>query len=295
MARRTLTAAAPVSEPELKAFARVAGRLLLAQAPRGAGTQALRRRRGAGLTPVDHRDYLPGDDLRWVDWRQSARLGRPIVRRFQVETSADWLLCVDASASMLAGHLWHRAREISTALAFALLDGGNRVALRLYAERVTGLCPFGRGPAHFARVARLLATHEPPQHGADSVLGACVAGISGRPSLFVISDFLMAEDPTGDLGRLAEVCGQAYALQLRSSRQHRLAERGPLSLVDVESGRRIAVQSGLTVERSAVAAAEALTARLRQFCAARKIAFGTADAAVAWQHILLNHLRQKVA
>jgi uncharacterized protein (DUF58 family) len=294
MARRTL-AASPVSEPELKAFARVAGKLLLAQAPRGAGVQALRRRRGAGLTPIDHRDYQPGDDLRWVDWRQSARLGRPIVRRFQVETSADWLLCVDASASMQAGHLWRRAAEAVTALAFVLLDGGHRVALRLYAQRLTAICPFGRGPAHFARVNRLLATHVPPRRGADSTLGACLVGLSARPALFVISDFLTEGDQTADLGRLAHACGQAHALQLVSERQRVLQDSGPLALVDVETGARIAVQSGTAAERSARAAADALTMRLRRFCAAREIAFSAAGQNVTWQQTLLNHLRQTPA
>jgi uncharacterized protein (DUF58 family) len=293
MARQALAATPPVAEPELKAFARVAGKLLLAQAPRGAGAQALRRRRGAGLTPVDHRDYLPGDDLRWVDWRQSAKLGRPIVRRFQVETSADWLLCVDASASMRAGHLWPRAVEITTALAFVLLDGGHRVALRLFAQRLTALCPFGRGPAHFARMSRLLATHVPPRRGAASTLGACRVGLSGRPSLFVVSDFLADGDQAEDLGRLAHVCGQAHALQLRSERQRALPERGPLALVDVETGARIAVQSGASLARSATAAADALTARLRHFCATREIVFSAADLGTAWQRTLLTHLRQK--
>jgi uncharacterized protein (DUF58 family) len=292
MARRTLAAISPVAEPELKAFARVAGKLLLAQAPRGAGAQALRRRRGAGLTPVDHRDYQPGDDLRWVDWRQSAKLDRPIVRRFQVETSADWLLCLDASASMLAGQLWRRAVEITTALAFVLLDGGHRVALRLYAERLAGICPFGRGPTHFARVSRLLATHAPPARGADSTLGVCLSGLAGRPSLFVISDFLADGDQTADLGRLAHACGQAHALQLKSERQRVLPERGPLALVDVETGARIAVQSDGSLERSAHAAAEALTARLRQFCAGREMVFSAASQDTAWQRTLLNHLRQ---
>ena len=293
MARPAVAAISPVSEPELKAFARVAGKLLLAQAPRGAGAQALRRRRGAGLTPVDHRDYLPGDDLRWVDWRQSAKLGRPIVRRFQVETSADWLLCVDASASMRAGHLWRRAIEIATALAYVLLDGGHRVALRLYAERLTAMCPFGRGPAHFARISRLLATHLPPRRGANSTLGVCLVGLTGRPSLFLISDFLAEGDQTADLSRLARACGPAHALQLMSERQRVLPERGPLALVDVESGARIAVQSSEMVERSARAAADALTRRLRQFCAAREIVFSAANQDGAWQRTLLNHLRQK--
>jgi uncharacterized protein (DUF58 family) len=295
MARRTLGSVAPVSEPELKAFARVAGKLLLAEAPRAAGAQALPRRRGAGLTPVDHRDYLPGDDLRWVDWRQSARLGRPIVRRFQVETSADWLLCVDASASMLAGHLWQRAVQLVTALAFVLLDGGHRVALRLYADRLTALCPFGRGPAHFARVSRLLATHGPPLRGADSTLGVCLVAITGRPSLFVISDFLGDGDQTADLEHLAHACGPTHALQLTSVRQRVLPELGPLALLDVETGARISVQSGQAVERSARAAADALTMRLQRFCAAREIVFSSADRDMVWQRTLLSHLRQKSA
>jgi uncharacterized protein (DUF58 family) len=297
MARATVTASALVPEHELKAFSRVAGRLLFAQSPRGSGPQAARRRRGAGLEPLDHREYRPGDDLRWVDWRQTARLGRPIVRQFQAESSTDWIICLDASASMaVPGRAtWLRAAQIATAAAFVLLDLGQRVALRLFAETITAACPPGRGAVHFARLARLLATHAPPRRGAASSLGSCSAGLTGRPSLFVISDFLAAGELRGELGRLARAAGQTQALQLLGAAQWRLPERGAVTLVDVESGAREAVLAGDAAERAAALEAAALTARLARFCATQNIGFSAADPALPWQQALLANLRLTAA
>ena len=95
MAPPTLIRAALPGEPELQSFARAAAQLLIERQPRAPGSRAVTRRAGVGLQHFDHRDYAPGDEVRHIDWRHTARQRRPIVRRFESESvaAAEALTC----------------------------------------------------------------------------------------------------------------------------------------------------------------------------------------------------------
>ena len=160
---------------ELRSFARVAAHLLTEHRAPGPGSRTVRRRAGVGLQHLDHRDYVPGDEVRHIDWRQTARRGRPITRQFEAETSGDWFLLLDASSSMTtaAACKWQAAIKATSALSFALLELGHRVAVVAYASDVIALCPPGRGARHFPQVVRTLLALRPQQSAAHSNLAAC--------------------------------------------------------------------------------------------------------------------------
>ena len=73
MASTTLTRTALPSEPELQSFARAAAQLLIDRQARAPGARTIARRAGVGIQHFDHRDYAPGDEVRHIDWRQTAR------------------------------------------------------------------------------------------------------------------------------------------------------------------------------------------------------------------------------
>ena len=104
MATGVLTTGAMPTQAELRSFARVASHLLAEHPTPALGSRTVKRRAGVGLQHLDHRDYAPGDEVRHIDWRQTARLQRPIVRQFEAETSGDWFLMLDASSSMAVGN-----------------------------------------------------------------------------------------------------------------------------------------------------------------------------------------------
>ncbi len=296
MARAALKpAAAPgvlPREAELQAFASAAAQLLVERQPRSAGSRVVNGREGAGLQHLDHRDYAPGDEVRHIDWRQTARRRTPVVRRFEAETVADWTLIVDASSSMATNHgaKWQAARAGAAAMAWALLQLGHRVGLLAFGERVLAETPPGRGAAHYAAIARQLVALEPRPQGERSSLAACVRHVQGASSLFVIADFLADAEMRRDLSALLPRCTALHVLQLRDAADTRLpAARGELEVVDVESGERVPVQgAGAAVQ--AAAARVAATLRLRRFCLQRGAAFTDWDVAAAWQPTLLRHL-----
>jgi uncharacterized protein (DUF58 family) len=292
MAAQTLSRATLPGEPELQAFAGAVAQLLIERQPRVPGSRAVTRRAGVGLQHLDHRDYAPGDEVRHIDWRQTARQRRPIVRRFESEAVSDWTLLLDASSSMAAhgGAKWRSAACIAAAMSYALLQLGHRVGLVVFGERVLAECPRGRGQHHYAAIARLLAALQPRQAGERSELGICARHVHGAASVFTISDFLVEGEMCRDLGALLQRCTALHAVQVSDIAETRLGVAGDFELVDVETAARLPAQAGESANALAAGERTAMTARLRGFCARSGVAFTDWDITQPWQHTLLRHL-----
>jgi uncharacterized protein (DUF58 family) len=294
MATPALIRTALPGEPELQAFAGVVAQLLSQRQPRLPGPRAVTRRAGVGLQHLDHRDYAPGDEVRHIDWRQTARQRRPIVRRFESESASDWTLLLDASSSMAArgGAKWRAAACMAAALSYALLQLGHRVGLVVFGARVLSVCRRGRGQHHYAAIARLLATLQPAPAGERSELGVCARQLHGAVTVFTLSDFLADGEMCRDLGALLQRCTALHAVQLSDAAETRLGAAGELELVDVETGARMPARAGAQADALAARERAAMSARLRGFCARSGVAFTDWDVAQPWQHTLLRHLVQ---
>jgi uncharacterized protein (DUF58 family) len=297
MAHAHLNAGPIVPGPALRNFARLAGRLFIEPPGRQGGMRSQRRQHGAGLQYLDHRDYVPGDDLRWVSWPLTARLGRPMVRQFQREVATDWVVCIDASSSMVAvgADKWRRAQQIAVAVAYTLLDLGHRAGLLIYGPGVAAICPPGRGQSQFTGIDRMLRMHAPRSAGVVATLGSCLGQLRGASAAFVLSDFLGDDTIQRDLGLLRRACTVVHAMQLLSPAELRLPETGPIELVDVETGARRQVLSLPGHEVDATARAQAQVRNLRAFCAGHGIAFSDASVSLSWQQALLRHLGRAAA
>ncbi len=134
------------------------GRLRFVTRRRRRGGWGERRstRRGQGLEFADYRDYVPGDDLRRVDWNLYARLDRPYVRLYEEEADLHVHLLLDGSASMAWGEppaeRWAKAKALTVALGtVALLNGEALGAAMLREGRVEGRLPRLRGRAALPR------------------------------------------------------------------------------------------------------------------------------------------------
>ena len=200
--RVTMTANTLIDELRLRRFARLAAPMLRGNALQGTGQRAARNRAGAGLEFLDLREYTPGEDVRHIDWRQTARRRRLLVRRYRDEAASDWLLCVDGSASMGRGRKWQLAVELAAALAYTIISAGHRASLVIFAERIHAFCPPGRGQRQFAVIARQLTGFQPAEQGGASVAGLCAGRVSRSGNLVLLSDFLRDDAMTDDLRRV---------------------------------------------------------------------------------------------
>ncbi|WP_454691425.1 DUF58 domain-containing protein [Achromobacter aloeverae] len=208
--------------------------------------------RGFGLDFADLREYLPGDDVRYMDWNVTARLQVPHVREFQEDREiAAWFL-LDLSGSVDFGSGEVRKRALSsdfTAVMGRLLTGhGNRVGGMLYngvADAPPAVLPARSGRRHLLHMLdRLHGTAAAPR--GETRLRALLDHARGmlkrRSLLFVVSDFISEpgwEAPLGMLSRHHEV----IAVRLSDPLEMALPDAGLVVLEDAETGDQLLVDT----------------------------------------------------
>jgi uncharacterized protein (DUF58 family) len=237
------------------------------------------RRLGSGGEFADHRAYVPGDDLRYVDWNAYVRLGDLVVKRFEAVDSVRVLLVVDRSASM-AGAKSLEARRLAAALAHVALRRRDTVTFA-WLPSVPGRPPIEvlRDPARLRSLFEsLVAVPDagPTRHAPD--LDRVVAA-AGRPGPAVlVSDFF---DPAGavqGLSRLRAGGFDATAVHVLDPRDADLPVGESLRCVDRETGETLEIDVTSEVAEGVHAAWARRASRLRSWCTARSIGWVAADA-----------------
>lgn len=278
--------AAPDTRTRLRRFARLAAPLLHSAAAMHPGQHAARERPGNGVEFLDLAEYSPGADLRHLDWARSRTRGRPTMRRYRDEVSSDWVLCVDVSASMAAGHKWLQACDIARALAYAVLFAGHRVALCAFADSLTARCTPGRGQATFTAVCRTLDGLAPARRGGASRPAACAPHVRQHANVVVVSDLLRDDVMLPDLARLAVRAGSAHAIQVLAEDETALPSGAPVKLIDCESGASRVLVPQADATRAAL---ESYCRHLHERCTVLGIRSSRAHDVDNWERVLLQH------
>jgi uncharacterized protein (DUF58 family) len=204
--------------------------------------------RGRGMEFSEVREYVPGDDIRAIDWNVTARLGYPYVKQFVEERELTVVLVVDVSASGNYGSTGPSKREIATEvaalLAFSAIRNNDKVGLVAFSDRVEKYVPPRKGRQHVLRVIRELLYLQPSGRGtriAEAL--AYVDRLQKRRSVvFLISDFLSE----GYDARL-RVTGRRHdviAIAINDPRERELPSAGLLALEDAETGEMITIDAG---------------------------------------------------
>lgn len=151
--------------------------------------------RGSSVEFAQHREYVPGDELRHIDWQIFARTDRLVVKEFVEETNFSCHLLVDASESMAFSSVsWTKldyARWCAAALAYLVIRQRDAASIGIFDEGVRDVIPPSNGVHQIGEITRLLEAAEPS--GRTSV-GKMLRWLSGRLSrrgiVCVFSDFL---------------------------------------------------------------------------------------------------------
>ena len=152
--------------------------------------------KGRGMAFSEVRPYQPGDEIRFIDWNVTARMGDPYVKVFAEERELTCLIAVDRSASQEAG-LSPQAKaevaaEIAGLLVFSALANGDRAGLMLFTNDIERYVPPRRGRKHGLRLITEVLTYQPEGRGTDLsvALGHLTRVQRRRAVVFVVSDFL---------------------------------------------------------------------------------------------------------
>jgi uncharacterized protein (DUF58 family) len=127
--------------------------------------------KGQGLSFHEVREYIPGDDVRFIDWNVSARMSQPYVKVFVEEREMTVMLVVDLSASQRWGtRRASKARvaaEVGALCAFSAIKNNDNVGLVLGTEVIEKLVPPKKGDKHVMRVIREIMGFEPKYQGTN--------------------------------------------------------------------------------------------------------------------------------
>lgn len=237
--------------------------------------------RGRGIDFDRVREYVPGDEIRTIDWNVTARAGRPFVKQFTEERELHVLLLVDMSASGEFGSTVQTKRElaaeVASVLAFSAIRNGDRVGALLFTDRIEGYVPPGKGRNHVLRVVREILACDPVGHGTDiaSALEHAATVTRRRAVAFVVSDFQTVGDRDREHARIehalrvARMRHDVIALRVRDRREEQLPDVGVITLEDAETGELVEIDTSRKKVREAFDSGarrerDAITALLRR-------------------------------
>ncbi|MBI5844589.1 MAG: DUF58 domain-containing protein [Deltaproteobacteria bacterium] len=152
--------------------------------------------RGKGMEFLEVREYMDGDDVRDIDWKVTARFGRPFVKVFAEERELTVILVVDVSASNLFATVNRPkadvAAEVAGLLGFTAVRTNDKVGAVLFSGQVDRFIPPRKGPGHVWRMIREIFAKKP--EGATDISAALDTlnrVVRRRAIVFLISDFIV--------------------------------------------------------------------------------------------------------
>ena len=203
--------------------------------------------KGQGIEFADVREYVPGDDIRSIDWNVTARSRTPFIKKFVEERELTVLFLVDMSGSQYFGSgeklKSEVAAEITALLAMAAVKNNDKTGLVIMTDEVEKYIPVKKGKNHVLRVVREILYYKPKKKKTRLASGLeFLHRIGARTAVvFLISDFLDEgyEKPLKILGRKHDV----IAIHLKDRREEKLPAAGLIEVQDQETGQRVLIDS----------------------------------------------------
>ena len=229
--------------------------------------------KGQGMEFDEVRPYVPGDDIRTIDWNVTARTGLPHIKRFSEERELTVLFLIDVSGSQVFGSgtrpKSELAAEIACLLALTALRNQDKIGLILFSDRIVKSIPPRKGRTAVMRLVRDILAAEETRHGTD--IAAALRFLSNiqkrKAVVFLISDF-QDRDYEKDL-RVAARHHDLITCSISDPRESNLPNVGLVELQNPETGDLFLVDTGSRRVREAFAAnaireQDALRADLRR-------------------------------
>ena len=152
--------------------------------------------RGASVEFAEYRKYVPGDDLRRLDWRAYGRTDRFYVKEFEADTNLRMVLVVDTSGSMDFGSVGMTkldyARRLAATLSYVAIQQGDAVGIACVADGIITNIPAKRSPAHLTALMDTLEDAKPQgETDLESVLHELAETVRQRAQIVILSDMFI--------------------------------------------------------------------------------------------------------
>jgi uncharacterized protein (DUF58 family) len=151
--------------------------------------------KGKGMEFAEVREYVPGDDIRDIDWNVTARTGKPFIKKFDEERELTVMLMIDVSASGFYGTgdtlKSDLMVELSSVLSFSAIKNNDKVGLILFSDKIEKFIPPQKGKSHVMRIIRELIFYkaEDQQTDLSQAIEFVQKVIKRKSVIFVLSDY----------------------------------------------------------------------------------------------------------
>ncbi|MBK9479758.1 MAG: DUF58 domain-containing protein [Bacteroidetes bacterium] len=197
--------------------------------------------KGRGMAFSEVREYMPGDDIRTIDWNVTARFNHPYIKVFEEEREMTVMLLVDVSASENFGTKQQLKKELITELcaviAFSAIQNNDKIGVIFFSDKIEKYIPPKKGKGHILLIIRELIEFTPQNTKTNISLGLqfFTNVIKKRCTAFVISDFIDETD-FSDALKIASKKHDTIALRIFDERENVLPPMGLVKFFDTESG-----------------------------------------------------------
>jgi len=203
--------------------------------------------KGQGITFDEVREYQPGDEIRWIDWNVTARMGQTYVKKYVEERELVMMLLIDLSGSTTFGSTTETkaaiSAEIAALLAFSAIKNNDKVGLICFTDSVEHYVAPRKGRRHVLRVIRDILCFQPRKTGTDISEALSFADQVLKPHsvLFLLSDFM-----DSDYQKQLQITSKRHsmiAITLIDRRESDIPNIGMIELEDAETGERVVVDT----------------------------------------------------
>lgn len=199
--------------------------------------------KGRGIIFSEVREYQPGDEIRSIDWKVTARFNAPFVKVFQEERELTIMLLVDVSGSESFGSRnWFKQEmitELAAVLAFSAIQNNDKIGVIFFSDRIEKFIPPQKGKFQVLQIIRELINFEPESKGTD--IGEALRYFSNvirkKATAFLISDFIGSEFQ--DAMKSVNNRHDLIAVQVTDPRESELPPIGLVRVKDAETGEEI--------------------------------------------------------
>lgn len=198
--------------------------------------------KGRGMTFSEVREYVPGDDVRSIDWNVTARTGKPHIKIFEEERELSVLILIDVSSSGVFGSKKDLkidlGVEIAAMLSFSAIKNNDKVGLALFSDKIEKYIPPKKGKKHVLRLITDIVNHDFENSKKRTSIKTAIDfanKISKRKSvIFLISDFI--DDNFWNELKFLNFKHDVVGLQIYDSYERNFPNVGLINIHDSETG-----------------------------------------------------------
>jgi len=211
--------------------------------------------KGVGMEFDEVREYMPGDEIRSIDWNVTARMGTPFIKKFVEERELTIMILLDVSMSCRYGTVdrvkSELAAELCSVIAFSAVKNHDKVGMITFTDGVEKFIPPRKGLKHVLRVVREALYNKPEGSGTDinNVLEHLMRVAKRRSITFLVSDFI-----SPDFRRALSIANKRHdviAVNITDPSEREMPLAGLVKLHDAETGEPFTLDTSDAAMRNA--------------------------------------------